>query len=70
MGQFLALVKKYTGIDELTPTVLNEFIDHIDIHAPDKSTGYRVQFITIHYRFIDVIPERRASSETILTLTA
>ena len=70
VGQFLALVKKYTEIEELTPTILNEFIDHIDIHAPDKSTGHRVQFITIHYRFVDVIPERRASSETILTLTA
>lgn len=46
-GQFLATVRKYTDIRELTPTILNEFISKIIIHAPDKSSGKRKQKVEI-----------------------
>ena len=52
---FLANVRKYTDITELTHTVLNEFIQRIEVHAPDKSSGKRVQQIDIYYNAVGVI---------------
>ncbi|MDR2753593.1 MAG: DUF4368 domain-containing protein, partial [Oscillospiraceae bacterium] len=50
--RFLSLVRSYTDITELTPTILNEFISRIEVHAPDKSSGKRKQRVEIFYRFI------------------
>ena len=36
---FLATIKKYTEIQELSPAILNEFIEKILVHAPDKLSG-------------------------------
>jgi hypothetical protein len=47
LDRFLAIVKKYTEIEELTPTILNEFVERIIVHAPNKSTGKRVQQLKI-----------------------
>ena len=52
---FLANVRKYTDIAELTPTILNEFIQRVEVHAPDKSSGKRVQQIDIFYNAVGVI---------------
>jgi len=52
---FLTNVRKYTDITELTPTILNEFIQRIEVHAPDKSTGKRTQQIDIFYNAVGVI---------------
>jgi len=52
---FLANVRKYTDITELTPTVLNEFISRIEVHAPEKIDGKRTQQIDIFYNAIGVI---------------
>lgn len=50
--RFLAIVKKYTDLTELTPEILREFIDKIIVHAPDKSSGRRLQEIEIIYNHI------------------
>lgn len=50
--RFLAVVKKYTDLTELTPEILREFVDRIIIHAPDKSSGRRLQEIEIIYNHI------------------
>lgn len=50
--QFREIVKKYVGIKELTPTIVNEFIKKIIVHSPDKSSGHRVQKIQIIFNFI------------------
>lgn len=55
LDRFLATVKKYTEVKELTPTVLNEFVEKIIVHAPDKSSGKRVQQVEIHYNCVGVI---------------
>ena len=47
VAQFVALVKRYTDLQELTPSILNEFIERITVSAPDKSSGHRVQKIHI-----------------------
>ena len=50
--QFLALAKKYTDFTELTPAMLYEFVDRILVHAPDRSSGERVQEVDIYFKFI------------------
>ena len=55
LDRFLAIVKKYTDIKELTPTILNEFVEKIIVHAPDKSTGKRVQQVEISYNCVGMI---------------
>jgi predicted nucleic acid-binding Zn-ribbon protein len=52
---FLANVRKYAEVTELTPTILNEFIRRIEVHAPDASSGKRVQRIDIYYNAVGVI---------------
>lgn len=52
---FLANIRKYTDISELTPTILNEFISRIEIHASDKSSGKRTQRIDIYYNAVGVV---------------
>ena len=57
---FLKIVKKYTEPTELTPHLLHEFVEKIIVHAPDRSSGQRVQQIDVHYNFIgeiDLSPE-------------
>ena len=49
-SQFLEIVRKYTEITELTPEIMHELIERIVVHAPDKSSGHRVQQIDIYYR--------------------
>ena len=49
---FAAVIRKYVGIRELTPTIVNEFVKRIIIHAPDKSSGHRRQKIEIVWNFI------------------
>ena len=40
---------------ELTPALLREFVSKIAAHAPDKSSGRRVQRIDVHYNLIGEI---------------
>ena len=50
--QFMELAKKYTDFSELTTMMINEFIDKIIVHAPEKVDGDRVQEIEIYLKFI------------------
>lgn len=52
LDQFLALAKKYTDFSELTTPMINEFIDKILVHAPEKIDGDRVQEVEIYLKFI------------------
>ena len=49
---FAAIVRKYVGIRELTPTIVNEFVKKIIVHAPNKSSGHRRQKIELVWNFI------------------
>jgi len=40
---FSAIIRKYVGIKELSPAIVNEFIKKIIVHAPEKVDGKRVQ---------------------------
>ena len=53
--RFMELIAKYIGIEELTPTIVNEFVQKIIVHEADNSTGKRVQQIEIVFNFIGSI---------------
>ena len=50
-AQFIGIVRKYSDIPKLTPEIMHEFIEKIVVHAPDKSSGHRIQKIDICFRF-------------------
>ena len=43
----------YVDVPELTPTIVNEYIKKIEVFAPDKSSGKRVQKVKIYFNFVD-----------------
>ena len=52
---FAAAIRKYVGITELTPTIVNEFIKKIVVHAPEKIDGKRFQKVDIIFNFVGEI---------------
>jgi site-specific DNA recombinase len=46
------LYNKYVGIKELTPTIVNEFIKKIIVHATEKVDGKRIQKVDIVFNFV------------------
>ena len=68
--RFLKTVRKYTAPAELTPILVRELVDKIIVHAPDKSSGHRVQRIDIHYKFIGEIELSPEYSKYIKKTTA
>ena len=52
IGKFIELAQKYTDFTELTTPMINEFIDKIIVHAPEKIDGDRVQQVDIYLKFI------------------
>ena len=51
-ASFAAIVRKYVGIRELTPTIVNQFVKKLIGHAPDKSSGHRRQKLELVWNFI------------------
>ena len=47
------MTQKYVDVPELTPTIVNEYIKKIEVFAPDKSSGKRVQKVKIYFNFVD-----------------
>ena len=50
--QFMELARRYTDFSELTTMMINEFIDKIIVHAPEKVDGDRVQEVEIYLKSI------------------
>lgn len=70
-ASFLRTVRKYTEIQELTPIILNEFVEKIVVHQAQGVGKNRTQQLDIYYNFIGILdtPEIAAlpSSVTIDT---
>lgn len=49
--RFTTVIRKYVGIQELTSTIVNEFVKKIIVHTPDKSSGHCRQKIGIVWNF-------------------
>ena len=52
---FIATVRKYTRAKKLTPRMLNELIEKIEVHQAEKIDGEWVQKLTIHYNCVGAI---------------
>ncbi len=48
VSKLIAVTKKYTHIDELTPEILNAFVDKIVVHEREKKDGKRTQAVDIY----------------------
>lgn len=59
---FVSAIRKFMEMQTLTPVLLRELIDHIDVYETEGVGKHRTQRIVIHYRFIDTfaLPEDRA----------
>ncbi|NLW78539.1 MAG: DUF4368 domain-containing protein [Ruminococcaceae bacterium] len=51
-ASFLRTVRRYTDIQELTPTILNEFVEKIVVHQAQGVGKGRSQQLDIYYNFI------------------
>ena len=56
IDKLIRLARKYLNLEKLTSTVLNNLVNAVYVHAPDKSSGHRVQDITISYNYIGILP--------------
>lgn len=66
INRFIALVRKYQHITQLTDPMLYEFIDKVVVHAPAGGMGrYRQQQIDVYFSFIGnyVVPGAVISEE-------
>ncbi len=69
---FIATVRKYTRAKKLTPQMLNELIEKIEVFQSEKIDGKTVQKLKIHYNCIgtleipdlDLIPENEVKVHT------
>jgi hypothetical protein len=52
---FISAVRKYTRAKKLTPLMLGELIDHIDVYQAETVNGENSQKVIIHYNCIGAI---------------
>ena len=55
LAKFVSLVRSYTEVAELTPEILNSFIDKIYIGKPERIDGQRVQEVKIIYKLVGAV---------------
>ncbi|MBQ8202553.1 MAG: DUF4368 domain-containing protein, partial [Clostridia bacterium] len=73
IDKFLELTKKYTDFTELTTPMIKEFVEKIVVHAPDRSSGQRIQQVDIYLNYIgkydipdeveELTPEEQAAQD-------
>ena len=51
----MKIVRKYTSFEELTSTLLREFVEKIVVHEAEEIDGKRTQTIDIYYSFVGKI---------------
>ncbi len=61
--KFLALVKKYTDFSELTPAMINEFVEKILVHQAEGKGASRTQKVEIFFNFIGKVEIPRKEIE-------
>ena len=67
---FIKTVRKYTKAKTLTPLMLNELIEKIEVHEADKTSGKHFQALTIHYNYAGIIeiPDLKKLQEIDVTM--
>ena len=57
IDKFIAKIKKYFGMTELTPAILNDLVKAVYVHKPKKVDGKRVVDIDISYNYTGILPK-------------
>ncbi len=52
---FIATVRKYTRAKKLTPRMLNELIDRIEVHHAERRPNEHIQKLVIHYSCVGTL---------------
>ena len=64
VDRFIALVRKYTDIRELTPEIIREFVERIEIFKPEYMNGRKVQKMRIVWNCIgEFMPPQQKDTE-------
>lgn len=56
LERFISKIHKYLNLQELTPTILNDMVKRVYVHAPQTIDGKRTQQIDICYDLVGILP--------------
>ena len=67
----MSAVHRYMDMRELTPSILNELIERIDVHQTEGTGKNRMQRLVIHYNFVGALylPELDGQSDEVIAET-
>ena len=54
--RFISKTHKYFDLQELTPSILNDMVKRVYVHAPQTIDGKRTQEIDIVYDLVGILP--------------
>ncbi len=57
LQRFIDKAKKVTQLTELTPEIVNEFVQKVVVRKPEYKDGKRYQSVEIHYNRVGIIRE-------------
>ena len=61
--RFISKAHKYFDLQELTPSVLNDMVKRVYVHAPQTIDGKRTQEIDIVYDLVGILPQSLFNNE-------
>ena len=64
IDRFLALVRKYTDVRELTPEIIREFVERIEVYQTERIGGKKVQRMRIVWNCIGEFLPRQKDEKT------
>ena len=67
---FIAAIRRFMQMDKLTPNILRELIEKIEVYHIEGVGKSRTQRIVIHYKFIGVLEVPQKISDDVVTLEA
>ena len=62
LNQFLALIKKYTEVQELTAEIIRAFVEKIYVYQAENIDGHKVQKIKIIWNYIGELPSTNSEA--------
>ena len=57
LQKFIEKVKRLTEFSELTPEIVHEYVEKIEVHAPRYVDGKRVQLLDIYFSGVGIVRE-------------
>lgn len=64
--QFTMAVRKFMQMETLTPAILNELIEKIEVHSIEGRGKDKTQKIIIHYRFVGILENPNKTENVVL----